>query len=185
MDQTAQSCDVAEAEEELYVDVPETDNHAVCGELSPYDIDDSGPAARACDGVVTRNDGPTPEARQPAADVSEPGPDYDEPACEVSQRDDAVPYSGTGQSAPSVPPVRSCRAPPDRVATRQTTTVAKRRVGPLRPILPRPATSAARLLSAASCSRPDSRSFCPSPDMDSSTTVAATRHDTLYAASAT
>ena len=78
MDLTAGSSDVAEAEDELYVDVPETDNHAVCGEFSRYKLDDSGPSARA--DYVTRDDGPTLEARQPAADVSEPGPDYDEPA---------------------------------------------------------------------------------------------------------
>ena len=60
VDLTAGSCNVAEAEE-LYVDVPETDNHAVCGELSPYDIDDSGMSACADD--VTRGDDPTPEAR--------------------------------------------------------------------------------------------------------------------------
>ena len=93
MDLTAWSSDVAEAEEELYVDVPETDNHSVCGELSPSDIDDFGPSA--CADVVTRDEGPTPEARLPAADVSETGPD-DEPARGAGQRDDAVPDSGAG-----------------------------------------------------------------------------------------
>ena len=149
---------MVEAEEKLYVDVPETNNHAVCGELSPYDIDDSGPSALADD--VTRNGGPTLEARQPAADVSEPEPHYDEPARGAGQRDDAVPNHGARQSAPPVPPARSRRAQPDRAATRQTVTVAKRRAEPLRPILPRPATSAARLLSAASCPRPEPRSPC-------------------------
>ena len=94
VDLTAGSSDVDEAEEELYVDVPETDNHAVCGELSPYDTDDSCSSARA--DYVTRDDGPTPEARQSAADVSEPGPDYDEPARGAGQRDNAVPDSGAG-----------------------------------------------------------------------------------------
>ena len=90
VDLTAGSCDVDE--EELYVDVPETDNRAVCGDLSPHDIADSGPSVRA--GDVTRDDGPTVEARQPAADVCESGPDYDEPARGAGQRDDAVAYSG-------------------------------------------------------------------------------------------
>ena len=62
MDLTAGSCDVATAEKELYVDVPETDSHCVCGELSPYEMNDSGPSACADD--VTRDDGQTPEARQ-------------------------------------------------------------------------------------------------------------------------
>ena len=44
MDLTAGCSDVTEAEEELYVVVPETDNNAMCGELSPYDIDDFAPS---------------------------------------------------------------------------------------------------------------------------------------------
>ena len=123
---------MAEADEELYVDVPETDNHYVCDELSPYDIDDSGPSSRA--DYVTRDEGPTPEARQPAADVSEPGPD-DEPARGAGQRDNAFPDSGAGAIRLISTDVRSYRAPPGRAATRQPTTVAKRRVEPLRPIL--------------------------------------------------
>ena len=98
VDLTAGSCDVAEAEEELYVDVPETDNHAVSGELSPYDIDDSGPSARA--DYVTRDEGTTLEARQLAADVREPEPDYDEPARSACPCDDAVPDSGAGAICP-------------------------------------------------------------------------------------
>ena len=90
---TAGSCDVDEAEE-LYVDISENDNRAVCGDLSPHDIDDSGPSV--CAGDVTRNDGPTPEARLPAADVSELGPDYGQPARGAGQRDDAVPDSSAG-----------------------------------------------------------------------------------------
>ena len=84
---------------------------------------------------VTRDDGPTSEARQPTADVNEPGPDYDEPVRGAGQRDDAVPDSGAGAIRLISTPVRSYRAPRGRAATRQTTTVAKRRVEPLRSIL--------------------------------------------------
>ena len=94
MDLTSRYSDVAERKNELFVDVPEIDNRAADGEFPPHIIDNSGTSTRADN--VMRNDGPNPDSRQPAADVSEPGPDYDEPACGAGQRDDAVPYSGDG-----------------------------------------------------------------------------------------
>ena len=123
---------MAEADEALYVDVPETDNHSVCDELSPYDIDDSCPSARA--DYVTRDEGPTSEARRRQMSTRRDLTTTNQPAEPVSVTM-LFPTPAPGQSASSVPPVRSYRAPPGRAATRQTTTVAKRRVKPLRPIL--------------------------------------------------
>ena len=96
---TARSCDVAEAEEELYIDVPETDKHAVCGYFSPYDIEDFGSSAYADD--ASRDDGQTPEAHKPAADISELETDYDESARRAAQRDVAVSDSGAGAICPT------------------------------------------------------------------------------------
>ena len=134
---------------------------------------------------ATRDDGPTPEARQSAADVSEPEPDYEQPARRAGQRDDVVSNSGARAICPSstaseiVP--RTDR--PGGDAADDECGEAVRRA--LQLILSRPATSAARLLSAAPCPRPEPRSLCPSPGEDSSTTITTTRPVRPYAASAT
>ena len=111
MDLTAGSDDVAEAEE-IFVNVPETDNHAVSGELSPYNINDSDPAARSLRTTSTtpiRRPAPTtqpettarllrPASRRlmPEPGPNSQGPDGDEPARGAGQRDGDLFDSGAG-----------------------------------------------------------------------------------------